>query len=397
MQLYEYEKRNDYLDPEDVAFLNKHHSGHLKTEQISKNEVQIKAGHFVGRISLPSGKNISIRPKININNLLYIISYTYGLVSFKHTERLKTTENDALIQIYIIVLLNWVENLLKKGLYKSYQTYTEDLSGIRGKIKIKENLTRRSKLVCEYDDITFSNFENRIIKSTLLFVINKDLVDINIRQRALIYYRLLKEISLIQLSKSCFKKVNITRLNSYYLPVIELCELIYKNLRLSDTPDDTLFSGYMVNMNEVFERFLLKSLQNRIKDRYVTKSSKRDWANFATDNHLPQIEPDILVKDTAILDAKYYKTPFTSNDKYMSSHSYQIITYLTAYKIRRGFLVYPEPDDGRKIDSSYILDNMAINMYSIPLNSDISHIESSLDKLAERVLAADQVSNNASG
>jgi 5-methylcytosine-specific restriction enzyme subunit McrC len=385
MQISEFENIRVCLDMKDIVFLNQNHSKHLKVRQIGENEVELKAKSFVGKIALPSKKEIFIKPKIKINNLLYLISYTYDLVNFNYTEKRKLTENDALIEIYIIVLLNWIENLFKKGLYKNYQKFTQELSGIKGKIKLNESLTKRNKLICEYNDISFSNDENKIIKATLLLIISRKQIKKQERQRALIFFRMLKDISSIKLTKSVFKRININRLNNYYKPILELCELIYSNLRLTDEVENTLFSGYMVNMNTIYERFLLKALQKRMKNDHVDKSRNREWAK-ASDNYLPQIEPDIYVKNKAIVDAKYYKSPFTNNDKFISGHIYQIITYMKAYKISKGFLVYPEPDSGQKIDSCYHIDNMNFNMFSIPLNKEISDIENALDILTNRIL-----------
>jgi 5-methylcytosine-specific restriction enzyme subunit McrC len=386
MQIFEHENIKVSIDLKDIVYLNIYHSSHLAVKQINDHEVELKANSFVGKIVLPSKKEIVIKPKIKINNLLYMISYTYELVNFKNTENRKLNENDALIQIYIIVFLNWIENLFKKGLYKSYQDFTVELSGIKGKIKLNESLTKRNKLVCEFHDISFSNEENKIIKATLLFIINQKQIEEHIRQRALIFYRLLKEVSSVQLTKSSFKKININRLNNHYKPIIELCELIFNNLKLTDDRDKTLFTGYMVNMNNVFEKFLLKALQKKMKNEYVSGSSKNNWTDFASDDNLPQIKPDILVKNKAIIDAKYYKTPFTSKGNYISGNIYQIITYLKAYKLSKGFLVYPEPENLQVIDSSYQIDSMNFNIFSIPLNKEIQDMENALDYLVKRIL-----------
>jgi len=389
MQLFEHENIIVDLDLKDIVYLNNYHSVHLAIKQINETEVELKANSHVGKIVLPSKKEIIIKPKIKINNLLYIISYTFDLVNFKYTEKTKLNENDALIQIYIIVLLNWVESLFKKGLYKSYQDFTLELSGIKGKIKLNESLSKRNKLVCEFHDISFSNEENKIIKATLLFIINQKQIEAHIRQRALIFYRLLKEVSVIQLSKSNFKKININRLNNHYQPILELCELIFNNLKLSDDIDKTLFSGYMVNMNNVFEKFLLKALQKRMKNESISGSTKNNWTDFASDNNLPQIKPDILIKNKAIIDAKYYKTPFTNKGNYISAHIYQIITYLKAYKLSKGFLIYPEPENSQEIDSRYRIDNMNFNIFSIPLNKEIKDIENALDNIVKRILTTE--------
>lgn len=386
MRLAEYEKIKVNLDKKDIAFLSQNHSKHLAIKIISENEVELKANCHVGKIVLPSKMEIDIKPKIKINNLLYMISYTYSLVNFSYSDKIMHSKNNALIDIYVIVLLNWIESLFKKGLFKNYQDFTQELTAIKGKILINESLTKRNKLVCEFHDISFSNEENRIIKATLLFIINKKGINEEERQKALIFYRMLKDVSKIQLTKSIFKSLNIFRLNSHYKPIIELCEIIYNNLRLTDERGEVLFSGYMINLNLIFEKFLLKALQKRMKREKVDSSKKSNWAK-SNDNFLPQIQPDIYVHNKAIIDAKYYKSPLTNNNKFISGHIYQIITYLKAYKISNGFLIYPEPETGKEFDSKYCLDDLCFNVVSIPLNKEIKDIENKLDSLVSQILS----------
>jgi 5-methylcytosine-specific restriction endonuclease McrBC regulatory subunit McrC len=50
------------------------------------------------------------------------------------------------------------------------------------------------------------------------------------------------------------------------------------------------------------------------------------------------------------LDAKYYKSPLTNNEKFNSDHISQLILYPEAYNLYNGFLIYPETEKG-KIDS----------------------------------------------
>lgn len=387
--LTEYESKKLELNWKDVVFLNKYHASHLSVKQLNETDITIKASSYVGKIVLPSKKEIIIKPKVKINNLLYMISYTYDLVDFRYTEKRKQTKSDSLIHIYIIVLLNWIDNLSKKGLYKNYQVFSEELSNIKGKIKLNESLTKRHKLVCEFDDMSFSNEENKIIKATLLFIINQKHIDREFRQRALIFYRLLQKVPKIKLTERSFKKININKLNYYYKPVIELCELIFNNLRLTDDRDNTLFSGYMVNMYNVFEKFLLKALQKRLKNDKVSTSFKNNWVDFVSDNNLPHIKLDILIEGKAIIDAKYYKTPFASTGNYISSHIYQMITYLKAYKLSKGFLVYPAADT-EQIDSLYKIDNITFRIYTIPLNKEIADIEKALDNL-ERLILTNEI------
>jgi len=382
----EFESLNIKLDSSDVVFLNKFHRNHLKIKQISNDEFEIKASSYIGLIELPSKIRITINPKIKITNLLYLISFTYDLVKFKNINRHTLTKDNSLIDIYIVVFLNWLDVLIKKGIGKHYQTEEDKLTTIKGKIRISENLVKSNKIFCEFDELTISTQENKILKATLWLIIKMKIVSPDIQQRALNYYRLLFDIENIQLSNSVFSSIIFNKLNYHYEPLIELGKLIYDSCKLTDNSGNNIFSGFIANMNLIFEKFILKSLQQNLKSETVKPTTKNDWA-IPNDELLPQIRPDILIKNRAIIDVKYYKTPFTTNGRFITDHIFQIVFYLQAYKLQSGFLVYPQPDELNEIvDKKYIMDNNNFHIFCIPLNREISDIENSISKLNNLII-----------
>jgi 5-methylcytosine-specific restriction enzyme subunit McrC len=202
-----------------------------------------------------------------------------------------------------------------------------------------------------------------------------------IHQRTVNYYRFLSEINNIELSDSVFSSIVYNKLNFHYKPLIELCKLIYESCRLTDNRGNNIFSGFIANMNLVFEKFILKSLQQIMPQETIHASLKNDWA-IPTEKFLPEIKPDILVRNRAIIDVKYYKSPFTQKDKFITGHIFQIVFYLNAYKLRKGILVYPQPEDVDDIISkSYFIDENNFQIFCIPLNRNISDIENSIFEL----------------
>ncbi len=367
--LKEFESISVNLDGDDVVFLNKFHDKHLNIKQISNGEFEIKAKSYVGLIELPSKRKIIINPKIAISNLLYLFAFTYDLVKFKGQNKNNITENNSLIDFYILVFLNWLEILRKKGLGKRYETEADRLSAVKGKIPISENLEKSNKIYCEYDELTFSTPENKIIKATLGHILKQKMLSSEIQQRAGYFYRLLAEIANVQLSTSLFNSIVYNKLNNQYKPIIDLCKLIYENSKLTDEAGNNIFSGFIADMNVV-------------KDSY-----KKDWA-IPVDDYLPQIHPDILVKDKAVIDAKYYKTPLTTYGKFITEHIYQIMFYLQAYQINKGILVYPQPEDEKNedIDMCYDVNNQKLRFFCIPLHKEPSDIEKSIKTLSSYVV-----------
>ena len=115
------------LVQEDVQFINEKHSSHLRINQLLNNKYEIRTNQNVGLIVLPSGLEISIKPKIPILNLLYMVSVVHEVLNFKYPDNIEEIKDKSLLEIYAIVLLNWNEFLVKKGLYKAYFRKEEDL------------------------------------------------------------------------------------------------------------------------------------------------------------------------------------------------------------------------------------------------------------------------------
>ena len=171
IRLSEYETVAIPLEKHDITFLIDNYSKLLGIKRMGQDKVELSAKAYVGKIVLPSKKEIYIEPKIKIPNLLYIISYTFEAVHFHHHHFYHLQKDSSLIDLYAKVLLNWVEALFNRGFYKNYQSFCCELPRIRGKIKLSKNFLLAEKCVCEFDEISYSNEINKIIKATLWNII----------------------------------------------------------------------------------------------------------------------------------------------------------------------------------------------------------------------------------
>ncbi len=368
------------LSTEDIAFLNQRHSLHVKLRFHQDQKTEIRSSHHVGLIILPSGHEISIKPKIPVYNLLYMVSVVHELPDFKYPDAKECSVDESLLEIYAIVLLNWVDFLIKKGFYKRYFPVEEKISGLKGKFLIEKNFIDRQRFWCEFDEITFDTIENRIIKSTLIRILKSPVREI-LKQRALRIIRLLGPISYAELSNELFVRPVYHRLNFHYKSIIELCALIFHNLKLNDTPGSNPFSGFLVDMNILFQNFILKTLIKLFPEKNISPSRMASWAKpLGNPDLLPVIKPDILIKENFIIDAKYYPSPLNEKGKFHSDNLYQILTYMHAYNLD-GMLLYPE--NQIKMKESFIFNNRTLTVKTVDLKQNWKQIEENLKKLEE--------------
>jgi 5-methylcytosine-specific restriction enzyme subunit McrC len=373
----------DFLTSDDVNYLMRYHQSHITLKRTANDKWLMRTNSHVGTVKLPSGRRITVTTKVPVNNLLFMVAYTYGLVQFKNQHQYeKRTECD-IADVYVHVLLNWLDILLRKGLYKTYLPVEALAPTIKGKYLVGKNLNSNTRFWCQYDDLTFSTQVNQILKATLFHIIKKVPVSNALRQRALTYFRLIHLVEEITLSPKVFRQVEYNRLNHHYQTLIELCELIYSGTSLIDGENGQVFSSFMANMNRIFEQFVLKYLQRELPSEHIKGSKIIRWANFLQeDDYLPAIEPDIYIRGKYLIDTKYFKSPLNERGKLHSAHLYQILTYMQAYKLN-GMLLYPQQDIPLK--HSYELNGHIISVRTINLSNSIDALKLELSALAEAV------------
>ena len=175
----------------------------------------ITARNYVGLITMKDGTVIEILPKIagydisdeekksEIRKMFLEMLRTLKDVTFKDfnfsnldTDRLN------LLEIFIKMFLDEVSILVKQGLKAAYIPLEDNKRFYKGKLltaqNIKYNLVRRDRFYVRYDDFNINRSENRLIKSTLRFLL-KQTTDSRNRMNAM---RLLNYFDGVEYSKN---------------------------------------------------------------------------------------------------------------------------------------------------------------------------------------------------
>jgi 5-methylcytosine-specific restriction enzyme subunit McrC len=232
----------------------------------------IQTQQYVGYIILPN-HIISITPKIPQISFINMLRYAIGLAKII-PDYFELSEETNYYDIIILFFLEELEKLLFRGLNTGYKISEDNLSCIRGKILFKEHLNhtynRNDKIFCSYSELTTDILENRIIKYTLYYLSQGYFLDDKIDSKLLNYYNRLDQINLIpsiSLLSESFKTIEYTPLNEHYRPILALCELLLRDSSL----DEEILGGkktaisFLVDMNALFEKFVVRLFQERIK------------------------------------------------------------------------------------------------------------------------------------
>lgn len=365
------------------------------------NGIKISADWCVGAREFENFV-LYVGPKfVQLENLGRMIDFSYKLETDQSDDEIRfNSDIDQPLEFVINSFVQTCRTLIKKGLHRSYELFNDDVSFLRGKLilknQIKNDLKFNMKFNCEYDEFTSNNLENQII----LYTLKMCKLLTKFPQRKLHIQKLIHQIdSQIedkQISINDFKKIQYTKLNSRYKKPHELAKLIIKNIGIKNLKyQKTRFIvPFFVPMPKLFEKFVENLFSNYHQMGMVVEGKQRFQAWYRDGNPESDgvIIPDILLyKDSeiyAILDAKYMKD-IKEHEKY------QIAFYLNHLKKSIGCAVLPYeeipdynltvPDQNIEIKVKHIhIDNILNTLYA--KNKSKQEIKNEIQQLLEQVI-----------
>jgi 5-methylcytosine-specific restriction enzyme subunit McrC len=264
-------------------------------------------------------------------------------------------ENTSLLDLYYQLFLQEVENLLKKGLYSTYQPEYQNSSTLKGKIvfhrHLSKNYIHRERFYSTYQSRSFDNSFNQIIYQALLHLFALGLTPQLQDQlkRLLVYF---PEVSTTTLHSINYLMFN--RMNSYYRVAIDMAQVILSQsghlLKAGKTP----FSGILFDMNKLFEEYIYRQLRQVIPS--VQRQQATPFWNRRT------IRPDITLElegQKIVIDTKWkilnkVNPPMTDlQQAYIYSQYFDaqqtVLVYPNVYDIMNGISVPFQPDKTGKI------------------------------------------------
>jgi 5-methylcytosine-specific restriction enzyme subunit McrC len=371
-----------HLTQNDANVLRTRHPNFLRLEKEQGDVWTVHASSWVGSVLLPSDIRIEVEPKVPVGNLFHMVACAFDVVDCDGAEAVASNVNCSPLDIYVWVLMRRIEALIQSGLNTYYSEHTETLKSVKGKYDAGRSSVPLQRFLCTYDEQSFSTLENRAVKATLRVVGTAD-IETGLRRRAMRCWRLMSGIDDVALSDEFFSDLTRRRPNRRYKDVLDLCELIYRNTSFDNDCGTKRFTGFTVDMNKVFEWFVFKLLQHALSDDVVQRSTKANWAlSLDHTNHLPELQPDIVVRNKLVIDAKYYSSPLNERDKLHSPNLYQLTSYMQAYNLN-GMLVYPQ--NGVAFNHRYRIDERVFCVKTINLAGSVMDLQESVNDLVNAV------------
>ena len=347
---------------------------------------------------------------IPIQNIYYMLSYSFSVLNEQGYKSIATEKFDNIAELMAAILVKGIATQLKRGLQKEYIGRTEELSLLRGKIDVSESVKTqtmlKSQMVCSYDEFSVNGLMNRILKSTVHLLLKSDISAKRKKElkKLMVFFA---DVELIDLNTVNWN-IQYNRTNQTYQMMISICYLVVKGLLQTNSYGNTKLMDFIdeQRMCYLYEKFILQYYKKEFPQLSVNASRISWQLDDGEDTLLPIMQSDIsLQKDNTVLiiDAKYYShTTQVKYDKHTlySNNLYQIFTYVKNkdYELRQqehevsGMLLYAKTDEDIQPDNVYQMHGNQITVRTLDLNLPFADIAKQLDDIAEAHFGVKKVS-----
>lgn len=350
-----------YLDKDEISLVNQYlqQNPNLPMHIVDHN-LEFD-DYTIGSITIDNlSINISPRlPKFSSNDYFEMQLYNEGIPTDNISSFLEENQSYGLQENLISVFLNNLQKLVDSGIDGNFIKQIDFSNSVHGRIlvsKIDPMHLAKDEIPIEYDIHTFQTVDNKIIKLAL----NKTRTLIsneNERKSFAHVYGFFQDINtnihelpiLIQQHK-----LNYTEhMNQYYPTSIKLAIKILSDIKLNMKGNKLLGSSYLVNSNDLFEKYSRNVLKKNLNSSVLKWSLPHPAAKYKIKNQdfYKSYIPDILINYNenknsayAILDAKN-KDISNYNNLAQLPDLYQVIFYCQSLKTKLGGLIYPSKEN----------------------------------------------------
>ena len=342
---------------------------------------EIRAKQYCGIISYQN-EDFYILPKIakegehNLDIFIYMLRYVYDIeLQNEDVSSSKNHKSHNFLEVFIQLFAKKLLKEFKRGVYKEYITCKENLSVLKGKYLVDENLKynhTKDKIYCEFDEFSVDNKLNRFflfaLKTFLPFIRDK---------------KLLKHCELILDEVTCKKfdiktmTIDFQRLNFRYKESYEFAlMLLQKFIPLFQNGEKSF--AFLFDMNELFEKFIGKLYEALDSSTDLTKES--NFGNL-------KLKPDIYTS-TCIIDTKYKKVK--NKEDLKRDDKYQMFVYGTNFEIKNTMLLYPKHllhvKEDLKLGKDEKLINLKMRSVDLDFNGGYSEYIKEMKKRIEELI-----------
>ena len=348
----------------------------------------LRPSSYIGTVRV-GDLSVIVRPKIPIDRVMFLVAYAIDPKNWRKYPFDLSPDADVLESL-IPAFVHHTRQAVRRGLLQGYRHEEEALHTVRGRIRFNDQINRRFgaplPLEVAFDEFTEDIEENRLLKTALHRLAH---LPVRSQQARRDVHALRPVFNTVELGtyRRGVPDLQYTRLNSHYRPAVELARLIIENSSLELLHGETTGASFMLDMNRVFEQFLIVALREELR------LSEREWRHGLL--HLDEANAVTLDPDLSwwsggryrfVGDAKYKRI---TSENFPNADIYQMLAYCVAADLPSGLLIYAagelEPTEPRRYRIRHA--GKTIEVASIDLEGQPDDLLKEVASLAMRVRA----------
>jgi len=338
-----------FLSEADLRYLQQfRHSKDIVISPIAGGQTyRLVADNVVGALSLPSGVQIHIRPKIGLPNLFRLLSFVSN-DCFGLEEMVDYEEEEGIFDLLGQLYSKELSRLLKLGLRQDYSSVEGNLSTIRGRIlfnqHLKMNTAKAGKAYCLFSHRSSDTTENQALLAAIQALLRGQVCGPKTQESLRACLRKMPgEINTQGFSAQRLTKIQIGRHNEHYRRPLFLAGLVLRSIAFANNSGQSNQPSFLIDVAKLFEDYVAQSLLRYFDDPDLVVAAQES-SPFDTEGTL-NIQPDLMFKfrDThdvvSVADTKYKDLDLKSVN---SADAYQMLAYMINKGCRISVLIYPE-------------------------------------------------------
>ena len=308
----------------------------------------VRFSHFVGVIQI-KGLTIEILPKISQYEDVDKPTWQEALLEMLRQCRLLKVDSlsaaylrlrpNAILDLYIGLFIEEVEQLIRRGLIKQYVRKQAKLNCLKGQVllaqQLRKQLVHKEFFFTEYGQYTYDHILNRVLKTALDLLTTFPLS----AHQAARLHRIIKSfppVSPFRTKLGASPTYAYNRMTEHYKIAIEIAHLLVGNYHPSLRAGSSSVLAILFDMNLLFEEYVYQHLVKQQQEgiRVARKVNRPFWGR----NYL---QPDIVIDyhdQRFILDTKW-KLLRSASPSIQDLR--QIYTYAKQFSAKHGVLIYP--------------------------------------------------------
>ncbi|GAB2776629.1 McrBC 5-methylcytosine restriction system component [Nocardioides salsibiostraticola] len=385
VSLAEYESSDPLdLDEAHLALLTSLPPGQIEVRSAgAAGSYRLRATSYVGTIVLP-GLTVRVRPKVkDLRTVLMMFTASAGLVDWG-LDDVGYAGADLVDGIAELVLRS-SDAATRRGLVHGYRETEERLPVLRGRLRVQEIAARPWEawpVPCRFDDFTADVPENRVMLAAVR-TIGRWAADPAIRRSVSQLLMRFGEVGDSAVPLLECDLIQESPLNDHYGPALKLCRLVLEGLGLTHAAGGLEGRSFLVNMNDLYERWVGAELTRRLwPDLEVEEQDRTALSTKGT----VLMKPDLVFRrDGQIVFVADLKYKLTASGIGKGSDYYQLLAYATVLRLNRGLLIYCQSEETPDRQITVAGGGQHLHTHSLPLAGAWTAVEAGLDELATSI------------